>query len=336
MALVLGVDGGNSKAIALVAQADGTIVGAARRLGSADIYARGPDAAIDTVAAAVAEALAAAGARHSDVGAATFSMAGADWPEDMDLLRTTLARRGVATRPEVVNDAIGALFGAVPAGPAVVVSVGTGAATGARGPDGRTWHSSFWQAPQAAAELAQRAVRAVADADLGIAPQTKLSTTLTAATGDAAGAEALLHRFTRRDGVPTGTVGAVVRALLETANAGDAVAVEIVRRHGAGLGVMAAAAARRVGVQADGYALSFCGGMARHGAPMLLDAAVAAIRQAGQAPRIVAPRWEPAIGAVVIGLMAGSERIADDVAGQLDATAPGPELYDVGIEASSS
>ncbi len=335
MSLVLGVDGGNSKAIALVARADGTIIGAARRLGSADIYARGPEAAIETVAAAVAEALGTAGARHTDVGAATFSMAGADWPEDMSLLRTAIVRRGIANRPEVLNDAIGALFGAVPSGPAVVVSLGTGAATGARGPDDRTWHSSFWQTPQGAAELAQRAVRAVADADLGKAPATELSASLTTATGDA-GAEALLHRFTRRDGVETGTVGAVVRALLQTAEGGDAVAVDLVERHGAGLGAMAAAAARRVGAQDSDYALAFCGGMARAGTQMLLDAAVAAIVQAGQAPRLVAPRWEPAIGALVIGLRAGSDRIADDVSLRLDATAPGPELYDVGVEVSSA
>ena len=47
----------------------------------------------------------------------------------------TLGRRFQfwAEADSVVNDAIGALHGAVPDGPAVVVSIGTGAATGARG-----------------------------------------------------------------------------------------------------------------------------------------------------------------------------------------------------------
>lgn len=328
MSLVLGVDGGNSKVIALVARADGTIVGAGRQLASADIYARGPDAAIKTVATAVAEALATAGARHADVGTATFSMAGADWPEDFDLLRTALAHRGVAERPMVVNDAIGALYGAVPDGSAVVVSLGTGAATGARGADGRTWHSSFWQSPHAAVELAQLAVTAVARAALGIGPPTRLSVEITAATADT-DAEALLHRFTRREGVATGDIGAVVAAVFRTAKAGDAVAGHLVQRHGAGLGAVAAAAARRVGIDATSYQLAFCGGLVRAGATMLVEAAVGDIHEAGQAPRVVAPRWEPAIGAVVIGLVAGAGQLSEGVAARLDASAPGPDLYEV-------
>ena len=63
MSLVLGVDGGNTKTVALVAQADGTVVGAGRA-GCADIYgAVSPEAAIDAVAGAAQSALEAAAAR---------------------------------------------------------------------------------------------------------------------------------------------------------------------------------------------------------------------------------------------------------------------------------
>lgn len=328
MPLVLGVDGGNSKAIALVAQADGTIVGAARCLGSADIYARGPEPAVETVATAVADALASAGSRPPDLGASIFSMAGADWPEDFDLLRAALANRAVADRPVVVNDAIGALFGAVPHGTAVVVSLGTGAATGARGSDGRTWHSSFWQSPQGAADLAQRAVAAIVQADLGNVRATQLTRELQAATGDAT-TEEVLHRFTRRGGVATAEVAAVVAAVLRAAAAEDAIASELVRSHGTGIGQLAAGAARRVAIDDEPYRLSFCGGLVRAGAGILVEAAIGAVREAGQRPTVVGPRWEPAIGALVIGLVTGSEGLRPEVAANLDATAPGADLFDV-------
>ena len=144
----MGVDGGNSKAIALVARRDGSIIGAARRPGSADIYA-GESGALELLHGVVADALADAGAASADVEAAAFSLAGADWPEDLAFLRSALGRPlELGVEPIVVNDAIGALIGAVPDGPAVVVSLGTGAATGARAADGGTWHSSFWQVTQ--------------------------------------------------------------------------------------------------------------------------------------------------------------------------------------------
>jgi N-acetylglucosamine kinase-like BadF-type ATPase len=315
----LGVDGGNSKAVALVARPDGTIVGAARHPGTADIYA-GDGPAVALVEGVVDEALGRAAAARTDIGRAVFSMAGADWPEDFEFLSRAFAARTLGSSITVVNDGIGALAGAVPEGPAVVVSIGSGAATGARGRDGRTWHSSFWQAPQGAGELAQQMLAAVVRAELGIEPATTLSRALLAITGDRT-VEAALHRFTARDRSAR-PVRPMVRALLDAADAGDGVAAAVVRRHGAGLGSVAAAAARRVCIEDLAYALSFCGGLTRGGGTALVDAAAGAVRDAGQRPMIVRPRWEPAIGALVIGLTEANSRLPEDMAEKLDASAP--------------
>ena len=329
MTLLLGVDGGNSKSIALVATADGSIVAAARRLGSADIYSTGGvDAAIELIRTLVHEALTQAGAGAADIGKAVFSMAGADWPEDFALLGAAFGREGFAQPPLIVNDAIGALSGAVPDGPAVVVSLGTGAATGARGADGSTWHSSFWQSPQGAGELAHRSITAVVRAEMGVGAPTALRERLLAATGDDR-VEAVLHRFTARDR-PMGTViGAVVRALFKAAR-DDAVAKGIVVAHGTGIGEVAGAAARRVGIERESYALSFCGGLARAAAEPLIDAAVDAVRAAGQSPRRVEPRWQPAVGALSVALRMSSD-VAEwpGIADRLDATAPPEMIYDL-------
>lgn len=324
---VLGVDGGNSKAIAVIAEHDGSIVAAARAGGSADIYAAGgEDAAVQRVLRAVDEALTQARISRADVEGAVFSMAGADWPEDIAYLAEAFGSAGLAA-PRVVNDAIGALAGAVPDGPAVVVSIGSGAATGARGSDGSTWHSSFWQSPHGATDLAQQMLAAVVRSELGIDSAGVLRDRLLAITGDE-DVEAALHRLTARGAVEW-PVGQMVRGLLEAAERGDPVALRVVMTHGAGLGAVAAAAARRVGIAHTQFALSFCGGLARGRAPELIDAATDAVRQSGQTPISVAPRWEPAIGALVIGLTAGRPGpLRDAVAARLDATAPPASFYD--------
>jgi N-acetylglucosamine kinase-like BadF-type ATPase len=327
--LVLGVDGGNSKAIALVARRDGSIVGAARREGSADIYA-GEAAALELLRAVVADALAEAGAAASDVGTAAFSLAGADWPADIAFLRASMGRLGLGASPIVVNDAVGALAGAVPEGPAVVVSLGTGAATGARGVDGSVWHSSFWQLTQGAGELAHRTLGSLVRHELGIERAPLLVERVLEATG-ATSVEAAVHRMTRRWPRRSEDVGAVVRALFGAAEGGDPVAQWIVERHGTGIGQVAAAAARRVGIDAENYALAFCGGVARAGAGGLIAAALDAIAGAGQAPRLTAARWEPAVGAFLIAL-AGAGALTDrpTLEARLDATLPPSEVFDPG------
>src|SRR5438105_15674954 len=72
--LLLGVDGGNTKTVAIVARADGTVVGTGRA-GCADIHnAPSPEAAIAEIARASASALGAAGARGDGLAAAAFSL----------------------------------------------------------------------------------------------------------------------------------------------------------------------------------------------------------------------------------------------------------------------
>ncbi|HSI98914.1 MAG TPA: BadF/BadG/BcrA/BcrD ATPase family protein [Patescibacteria group bacterium] len=328
MELVLGVDGGNSKAIALVARRDGSIVGAARRPGSADIYT-GEEAALELLRAVVLDALADAGSSVADVRAAAFSLAGADWPEDIAFLRSSLGRLGVGDEPVVVNDAIGALVGAVPDGPAVVVSLGTGAATGARAADGGTWHSSFWQVTQGAAELARRAVDGLARSELGIEPAPLMQEQILKAM-DLPTVEATVHRLTHRLRASSESAGVVVRALFEAADAGDPVAERIVVQHGTGIGQVAAAAARRVGIDGEPYALAFCGGVVRAGASRLIAAAVDAIVATGQTPRLTAPRWEPAVGALLIGLRATSGVDHHAIASRLDGTMPPAGLFGAG------
>ena len=78
--LVLGVDGGNTKTVALAARPDGAVVGAGRG-GCADIYETPLDVAIAEIEAAARASLP-VGAALQDVGTAVFSLAGADWGED--------------------------------------------------------------------------------------------------------------------------------------------------------------------------------------------------------------------------------------------------------------
>ncbi len=301
MNLVLGVDGGNTKTLALVARGDGMIIGTGRA-GCGDIYgAPSPAAAIAEIERAVDAALTEAGIQPAELSAGAFSLAGADWPEDFRLFDEAMRARGYGQILLVVNDAIGALRAGSPDGTGVAVACGTGAAIGARHPDGRVWHSSFWQGPQGADELSSLALRAVYRAELGIDPPTALTERMLSIFA-ARNVEEILHQLTRRDIPRPQDRRQLVRPLFDAADAGDAAARRIVISHGKALGDYAIAAARQVDLLGAPFTLVLTGGVLRHPSPLLRDSLVARVREAAPGVHATQSRFEPAAGAVLLAL----------------------------------
>jgi len=343
-AVLLGIDGGNTKSIALVATPDGAILGSGRSAGSSDLHAVPLEEAIERLDAAADAGLGAAnaelggavgigGARspgdavagRTEVVAAGLSLAGADWPEDFDAVRAPFVGRwGTVT---IENDAIGALRAAIPAGPGVVVVCGTGAATGARGVDGTTWHSSFWQLAQGAHELGVQGLDAIVRAELGIGPQTALTREILEALGEP-NVEAALHRITGRATKRRREQASLAPVVLDAAEAGDGVASAIVRAHGMDLGRSAVAAARRVGIEGTPFILALAGGVLRHHGRVLRDALISVVLEGSPAVRVVRPTREPAAGALLLAFDAAGIAVTAEVDARLRATMPAAELFD--------
>jgi N-acetylglucosamine kinase-like BadF-type ATPase len=322
MSYVLGVDGGNTKTIALVARLDGTIASVGRgRCG--DIYSDsyGVDGALAEIAQAVYQALAAVGAQPEDIAASAFSMAGADWPEDFVLLELEMSRLGFGRRLLVVNDALGALRAGSPDGTGVSVVCGTGCAIGARAADGRVWHTSFWQEPGGADQLGRKALRAVYRAALAIDPPTTLAARVLEFFG-LPDVESVLHHMTARGDQPQEDISQLARVLLGEAVSGDATACRIVREHGAALGDYALAAARRVGIEQTAFLLVLAGGVLRHPSPLLRDALISRVRSVTPGAQPLISRFEPAAGALLLALEAAGIAIDEPLRARLAATLP--------------
>jgi N-acetylglucosamine kinase-like BadF-type ATPase len=294
--LLLGVDGGNTKTIALVARSDGAIIGAGTA-GCADIHNAGaPQHAIDQIVAACTSALAAAEVKPRDLAVATFSLAGADWPEDFELLHRELARAlGSDVELEVVNDAIGALRAGTDDAVGVAVVCGTYGAVAARNAQGQSFHLGFWPDRTGAYALGSEALAAVWRAMLDLGPATALSARALARWGCPDPLE-LLHAFTRLDGMSELEPGRFADAVLDEAEAGDAVASQIVDAAGARLGAYARVCADRTGLRGAGFRLVLSGGVFRHPSTKLRQAILAQIPEADA----VYPSVEPAVGAVLL------------------------------------
>lgn len=312
--IYLGLDAGNSKTVALVADSAGRLLGRGRGPGG-DIYGHaGADAAVDAVVGTVDAALRDAGVDADAVDAAALRLAGVDWPEDetfwAEAIRTRLPS---LARFSVRNDGYALLRCGRPDGVGLAVTAGSGPAVAARGDDGREYCSCFWiQHLLAGRGLGEAAMRAVVDADLGIAPPTRLTTELLTLFGyDDVGS--LLHAFTRRERprAPHET-WAAARPVLAAAGAGDPVASGIVAHETGVLARLGRVAAERTGlltgesVSEPGPVPVVLGGSiltSEH--PAYRDALVEAlVRELGQV-RVAATSVAPVTGALLDALAEG-------------------------------
>ena len=317
---VLGVDGGNTKTIVVVAGLDGSVISVARG-GCTDVYGvDGAEAALAELGRVVRAACAEAGTAVEDIGQNAFCLAGADWPEDHDLYREELARVGLA-RPLVVNDAVGSIHAGSGTGVGVAVAYGTYLAIGARSAEGQVWHSSFWAEPGGAHGLGSAALRAIYRAELGLEQPTSLSAAVPRAYG-VESVQALLHSFTCRTGA-TPEIEAVraVRVLLDEADRGDELARRTVVENGARAAEYAVAAARQVGL-AGTFPLVFAGGVFRHRSSLLEEAVTATVRTTFPEVCPIRPSLPPVGGALSMAF--GREGTADlgPIRERIEATLP--------------
>ncbi len=294
MALALGVDGGNTKTVAVVTSADGGRVGAGRA-GCADIYnAPTIAAAVGEIATAARDALAAAGAEPGEIAAACFGLAGADWPEDFALLGGELrARLGLRCEPQILNDTITPIRAGTPDGVGVAIVIGTYGVCGGRNAAGDVFHIGFWPDATGARPLAQAGLDAVQRAWLGLAPATAL-TAPAVALFDAADPTDLLHRVTRRAVPMTVRIDAVAGLVLDAADGGDPVAVALVDDHCRILAGQARACGRGVGLDPGTFPVVLTGGLLRHPSPRMRDTILRLL----DGPVAVTDPGHPAVGAL--------------------------------------
>jgi N-acetylglucosamine kinase-like BadF-type ATPase len=326
MRYVLGVDGGNTKTVALVADEGGAVLGTGRS-GCGDIYGTATEsAAVASIRDAVEQALEKSRLRPAQIDFAAHCLAGADWPEDHEYLERELSdlSRGLS----VFNDGFAALRAGSADGTGVAIVCGTYAAIVARAPDGSAWSSAFWQEPLGALAIAWEGLHATFRAELGIDPPTRLRRGILEFFGKGSVAE-VVHLLTARGtrGRHAG-LGYLARVVLDAAQASDPAAVHVAERHGRMLGVYGAATARRVGLLlAEPLEVVLSGGVLRHGSTTITEALEAHLLRLAPRARFRYPTREPVAGALLFAIERLCGEVPHGFLRELDATMPPPSFF---------
>ncbi len=296
---VIGIDGGGTNTVCLLATADGTVVGRGAG-GPSNIQSVGVEAALRALDESIAKAFAAAGVAKTKVAAICLGLAGVDRDEGLDVIHAWAEKGSVAERVSVANDATLLLAAGTPDGWGLAVIAGTGSIAFVRteaGVDGRCGGWGYTLGDEGSAYLiAVSALKAACRSFDGILPPTKL-------------VDALVQRMELKE--PPDFIPAVYRGAWDrTAIAGlaplvlelaesDAVAAEIVKHQARELALTAAGAVRANRLPTAGLPVALAGGVMTK-SELYREHFLTGLRDAGVTPGAVALVTEPAQGAVVI------------------------------------
>lgn len=250
--LILGVDGGATKTIALLGDArTGAILGQGRSRGS-NFHAHDPEVALRELAAAIDHAFTDAGIPRQTVIAACLGVAGVSRPADEQMVKNWVRDHGIADRVLIANDGWLVISAGTPDGVGVGLICGTGSIAVGRAADGSVARAGGWGYligdEGSGYDVALLALRAVSHAADGRGPATALLPALLAHWQLYEPADLITHLY----GVPDprtqlAGVGALVVAV---ADGGDPVACDIIERAAHELTSMVGAVAQRVALPA--------------------------------------------------------------------------------------
>ena len=322
--VVVGVDGGTTKTIALVADDQGHILGAAR---GGNSNWTGPDvkAPMRVVASTVQHALDQAGLSRDDLALGMFCLAGADWPEDFERRKAILERNGIARRVIVKNDALAGWRVGTDRQFGVVIAAGTGVNVCIITPDGHEWCYGYYARYGGAVSVTQEAIDAVLREADGRGAETALTDIVLYKLGYST-AEALLRALVAGN-IEREQMLSLCPAVFEAADAGEDVATDIIVKQGMALAEYATAVICRYGMQSLQFDVVLSGSLFKGQGPLLIDTVTQAIHRVAPHTQIVQVQFEPAVGAVLLAYDALGLAVVDEIFDNLAQTVPGTVFF---------
>ncbi|HZY86971.1 MAG TPA: N-acetylmuramic acid 6-phosphate etherase [Gemmataceae bacterium] len=298
--LYLGIDGGGTHTVALLAGRGGVVLGRGTA-GPSNRQAVGTARALAALDEAVSAAFAAAGRTRGPVASACLGLAGADRAEDQAVLREWAARARLAGQVDVTSDAAILLAAGTPEGWGLVLIAGTGSIAFGRAADGRRARAGGWGHllgdEGSAYALVMAALQAVARAADGRGPATGLTERLLAGLGvpQPQGLIAAVYR----GGRDRADLAALAPLVVEAAQ-DDAVAARVVEEGAQELARAGAAVAGQLGWDGP-VPLALAGGLLL-GSAGYRERVLGGLRSLGVQPGAVARVEEPARGALQVAL----------------------------------
>lgn len=306
--IFLGVDGGGSKTVALIADERGKILGEGQG-GPSNYQIVGKEFALGEISRAVEGALKEAGIPLREVHRAVFGLSGADLPENFRELEAGLKNTFPGLPFLLVNDTWIALRGGTKKGWGVCLVCGTGANACARFPSGEwlTLPGLGYESGLGGGglDMVRDVLHYAFRSHYGLGEKTPLEEEILQASGASSFEELsfLLLKFMvspASAALEMQRALSVVPAIFRFASSGDRASQEILVKHGSHLGEVAGYLAKKLGEEEVDVVLQ--GGLFRGECPIFLDAFHLSLHRIAPRARTVFPELPPVFGAILLAL----------------------------------
>jgi N-acetylglucosamine kinase-like BadF-type ATPase len=259
----LGLDGGQSSTVAIIADETGRVLGIGRAGPCNHVAtAEGKAKFVDVIRSCLSAASAQAGLDWSGLQFASACLGFSGGPADKQaLLREMIP----SERMTVTHDALIALSGATAGQPGLIAIAGTGSIAFGRNASAQTARAGGWGYmfgdEGSGFYITRQALRAALRSEEGWGPATSLGSVLLQATG-ALGIDQVLHRFYTPE-FPRPRIAALAKLVDDAAENGDAAALTILNEAAQQLAILAAAVRNQLFKPRESARVSYVGGVFR-------------------------------------------------------------------------
>lgn len=314
MPWVLGVDGGGTKTVALVANERGRVLGRAES-GPANYHTAGLAQAAENIQQACSAAIADAGLVNQALSMAFLALAGVDRTTDRQVMAGVVARLGLSCPVQLDHDAAAALAGATAGRPGVVVVAGTGSiAFGEDGKGNRARAGGYGPLlgdEGSGYDIGRKALIAALRAEDGRSPATALL--------DRIKQRFMLDRMPEMINLVYGNpaplqrpeIAGLAPMVVEAAREGDGIAREILRVAGRELGLLGAAVLQRLQWDSNSPVLVAGSGSVFAAGSLLALPMEQVVHSVCPRAEIMQPKHTSAYGAVLLALRALGVRLEE-------------------------
>ncbi|MGC8878923.1 MAG: N-acetylglucosamine kinase [Anaerolineae bacterium] len=301
MKYVLGIDQGHSQTRAVVCDLTGMMLGVGVAPGACHAV-HGIEQAMAGVQQAARQALAQAEVIPAQVAMVMCGLTGADWPDEFELLQECVEQLGLGQKVRIKNDALVALRGGTWADYGAVVIAGSGANCAICSPQGDEFIYGYYHdlELQGSLGLTLRALSAIRRAATGREPPTVLAGRILAVFS-CPDVDSLMRRRVE-DHLRLEDARRIAPLVFQAAREGDLVAAKIIRAFGEGLAEMVTAGLQRFHMTQLAVDVVLSGNLFKDPSPLLGEAMAAAIHAVAPRARLIHARYEPVVGAALLGL----------------------------------
>lgn len=292
--LYLGVDGGGTKTRAVLLDREKTIVGEGFA-GASNPLRVGLETAVTNIFSSVDAACDEANKSRGDIISAVFGLAGVRRLDLRQRVRERITNNLGTEFIEVVTDAEIALYGATLGKAGVVVIAGTGSICYGKNEKGKTAIAGGW-GPLAGDEgggatIARRALQEIAKATDGRGEETLLSRAGIDYFRTSTPENLLIAIYTPQ--MDNAKIAGFARLVIETAQNGDKIAIEILSEAGYELGLAANAVIKKLNLQRRKVPIGYVGSIFRAGA-LITSSLLETVHTFAPKAYLAEPKLQPA------------------------------------------